>query len=441
MKKIVIIVLILAILLSVIVYFVITSLGRRPTDSNQQITLNFYGLWEQPDLIQPAIDLYQQQNPNVKINYVFQSSRNYRSRVQAKLSAKQEGKPEEAPDVFMIHNTWLPMFTKLNMVSEMPNSVMSVDEYNKTFYPIAKDSFVKNNKAYAMPIAVDGLALFYNEDLFAEAGLNPPKDWNEFISTAVRLTKKDEQGRIIQSGAAIGATGNVHHWSDIVGLLFKQESGANLEKPNDQFGANVVNFYTSFVTKKDRQVWDLSMGPSTDVFAAGQVAMYFGPSWRIQEIREKNPQLKFKTVPVPQLPGKNVGWGTFWALSVASSSMNQVEAWKFLKFLTSAETEQLLYTTAAQKRLIGQPYSRVDLKSKLEQDPQAGSFVTQGPSYQSWYLASMTHDQDLNDNIIKYYEDALNSVLNGSDAQGALGTTAKGIEQVLGNLQKTTPAQ
>ena len=142
MKKIVIIVLIAAVLLSVLVYFLITGLGRRTSDSNQQITLNLYGLWEQPDLLQPAIDLYQQQNPNVKVNYVFQSSRNYRSRVQAKISARQEGKQEEAPDIFMIHNTWLPMFTKLNMVAELLNSVMSVDDYTKIFYPIAKESFI-----------------------------------------------------------------------------------------------------------------------------------------------------------------------------------------------------------------------------------------------------------------------------------------------------------
>ena len=99
--------------------------------------------------------------------------------------------------------------------------------------------------------------------------------------------------------------------------------------------------------------------------------------------------------------------------------------------MTSAETEKLLYREAAKTRLYGLPYSRVDLQKELINDPLVGAFVAQGPYYKSWYLNSTTRDQGLNDEMIKYYEDAVNGVFNNSDPQSVLSVTSKGIQQVL----------
>lgn len=430
MKKIIILVIVLALVLGIGFYFVSTRfLSQQQAPSDENITLTVYSLWENAELVKPVIEQYQAQRPNVKIDYRYQSSINYRSRVQAQIDAGQ------GPDIFLIHNTWLPIFTRGNYLAPIPSAVMSESDYDKIFYPVAKESFSKDGKIYAMPLEIDGISLFINEDMFAEAGVQPPTDWLTFTDTAVKLTKKDETGRITQAGAAIGATGNVDHWSDLIGLLFKQQAGADLEHPANQSGADVLRFYTNFVLDPNRKVWDMSLPPSTQSFASGRVAMYFGPSWRAHEIRLANPQLKFKTVPVPQLSRKTVGWATYWAYAVSAKSAHPDVAWEFVEYLTSAEVEKSLYQTASNARLFGQPYSRIDLGPELRDDPLVGSFVNQGPSYTYWYLASNTFDQDLNDKMIKYYEDALNATLGGADPLNALTTTEKGVQQVLNDLK------
>ena len=50
---------------------------------------------------------------------------------------------------------------------------------------------------------------------------------------------------------------------------------------------------------------------------------------------------------------------------------------------------------------------------------------------QTWFLASRTFDNGLNDKIIKYYEDAVNAMVNGTSASKALVATEQGIDQVL----------
>lgn len=430
MKKIIIGVVVLAIILGIVFWrfgFSFLPFLNNNNPENQQITLNMWGLWEDESLLKPAIDAYLAKNSNVKIIYTKNNSNNYRTRVQTQILQGESG-----PDIFMIHNSWIPMFIKSNALVTLPESIMSLQNFNTTFYPIAQETLVRNNQIYALPVEIDGLALYYNEDLLSQAGVVVPKTWDEFTQAAIALTEKDPlTGKINIAGAAMGATGNVDHFSDIIGLLYLQQRGANLEQPATDAGADVIRFYTDFIRNPNKKVWDLGFEPSTQAFYSGKLAFYFAPSWRAHELRAANSELKFKTAPVPHLPGRDINWATFWAFSVSAKSTRQEEAWKFLQFLTSAEAEKLMYQEAANIRLFGQPYSRVDLGKEIENDPVAGSIILQAPNYKSWYLSSNTFDQGLNDEMIKYFEDAINATLQGSDPKRALETTALGVQQTL----------
>lgn len=430
MRKWIIIVLIVALVLGVIFYLLTTTLLKKQAPKEGPLTLTVWGLWEPDDFIKGAIDDYQAKNPNITIKYEFQNSLNYRSRLQTQLPEGQ------GPDVFMIHNTWLPMFLKNGNLASLPSTIMTDADYSKTFYPIAKQSFGQDNKIYALPMEVDGLAMFYNEDILKAAGIEVPQTWVDFAQDAVKLTVIDPTDHQIKTaGAALGTTNNVDHWSDILGLLFLQQMiqypNENIAHPNTKKGAEVLRFFTQFANSPTTKTWDQNMEPSTQAFYEGKLAFYFGPSWRALDIRTANPQLKFKVAPMPQLSNKIVNWGTFWGFGVSSYTSHQTAAWQFLQYLTSAETEKMLYRQAADARLFGQPYSRVDLQTELVNDPIVGAFVIQAPTYQSWYLTSSTKDQGLDDEMIKYFEDAVNATNQGNDPQGTLDTTAKGVTQTL----------
>lgn len=415
--------------------------------------LAIWGLWEDEAMLKPAFDEYKKTHPNLNIKYEFQSSLNYRSRSQTKIGADQ------GPDILMIHATWVPMFLKSNSLAPAPSEVVPMDTFMKEFNPVVVDDFtnykvledqiarnpaikdkakalqeqfVKNGKIYGMPRGIDGLGMYVNMDILQNIGGQVPSTWNEFKDTAYKATVTQD-GVIQTSGAAIGLTGNVDHWSDILGLLFMQQPGANITAPNDQNGADVVKFYTDFVRNKDQKTWDSTMPPSTQSFASGKVLFYFAPSWRAHELRQLNPNLNFKVYPVPQLANKKVGWANYWGYSVSSRSKFQKDAWELVKFLTSKEIQSKLYQQAASgnNRLFGLPYADVNLQQQLTEDPLVGAFVAQGPYYKSWYLSSDTKDQGINDEMIKYFEDAVNASANGADPRGTLDTTKKGIDQVL----------
>jgi len=419
--------------------------------SKKEETVTWWGLWEDEAVVASTITSYQSQNPNIKINYIKQSKEDYRERLTNAL-AKGTG-----PDIFTIHNTWVPMFK--NDLDQIPNSVVSAVDYPKIYYPVAVSDLSLGSGFVGIPTGFDSLALFINEEIFNTQGKATPKTWDELRQTATELTIKDENGVIQQAGVALGRTENVDHWPEILALMMLQ-NGVKMTQPDlcsslggseagssteSCPGADALSFFSLFATVD--QVWDETLPPSTIAFSGGKLAMYFGPSWRVFEIKQQNPNLKFKVVPVPQLPKDtpnqpDVAYASYWAIGVSKRSQVKSTAWDFVKSLSSSESLQKMYTAAASQRLFGEIYPRVDMASLLTADPMASVFVAQAPAAKSWYLASRTFDgpTGINTQIAKYFEDAVNTVNKGTTAKDALQTVTQGVNQVLTTYGLVNPA-
>lgn len=397
--------------------------ANRQAKPPENITLTYWGLWEPNQAIQSVFTAFESQFTGVKVNYVQQSHKEYRERLQAAI---QRG---EGPDVFRYHNTWVPMLK--NELASIPKSVMSASEFEKTFYPITQKDLMLSGNYVGIPLEFDGLALYYNQTIFKNANKTPPTTWEELRQLASSLTLRDEENRIIRGGAALGTTNNVDHWSDILALMMLQNA-ANPANPQGELAEDSLAFYTIF--KKTDLVWDETMPPSTVAFANEKVAMMIAPSWRAFDIKNLNPNLQFATVPVPQLPNTSVYWASYWVEGVSKKTTTDKQqlAWDLLNFLSQPENLRIFYNQAKDLRLFGEPYSRVDMASELENDPIVGAYLSTAKNAQSWWLSGWTHDNGLNDRIIKYYEDAVNAIsLQGSSPKRALETTSEGVVQVL----------
>ena len=385
------------------------------------ITLKYWGLWEPENLMAEVISDYQQVHPNITVQYLRQSPKDYRERLQSSL-AKGDG-----PDIFRWHNTWLPML-KTDLAS-IPDTVYSPNEFDTTFYPIVKKDAFFNGNYYGLPLMFDTLVLYINEDIFQSGStLKIPTTWDNLRQAAYKLTVRDERGNPTRAGIALGTAANVDNFSDIIGLMILQ-NGGNPGKPDTEAVISAIKFYTLFATQ-DRS-WSDQLPNSTYAFAAAKTAMMIAPSWRALEVKAISPQLNFKLYPVPQLPGTNISWATYWLEGVSKKSVNSAAAWEFVKYLNSREVLTKMYNFAAKTRLFGEPYPRQDMASLLQTDPFLGAVLSQALSAQSWPLSSRTFDNGLNDKLIKYYEDAINSYLNNQPEKEITQKLTQGVTQVL----------
>jgi len=396
---------------------------------SKPVTLTYWGLWEEEAFLKPAIDEYKKTHPQVEIVYTKQSPKQYRERLQAAITRG------EGPDIFRFHNTWVPMLK--DDLAPAGKTGYQASEIEQTFYPVVKDDLVIGGKVYGAPMMFDGLGLYYNEDLLKAASITPPTSWDDLRKAALALTVKDNTGQIITAGAALGTANNIEHFSDILGVMLLQ-NGADLKNPITKEAVDALAFYRLFA-EKPNEVWNNTLDNSILAFANGRVAFIFAPSWQALTIKQLNPNLKFQIVPIPQLPGTNITWAAYWVEGVSAKSKYQDEAWEFLKYLTSKQTLTTIYTetTKAKERPFGEPYARVDLAQTLINDPYAGAYIRQAPTAKSFFLASRTYDNGLNDRMIKYLEDAVNSLDKGVANQAALETAASGFTQVLNSFGGT----
>lgn len=447
----IVVVLLIVTVFAALGYFIYSYLiNKRPP--TKEITLTYWGLWESKENIQPIIDAYQKENPNVTINYEERSPEYYFETLLSRL-----GK-ETGPDIVRIHNSWVgPLTVKLTPV---PATIYDEATYEKTFYEVVQNTLQVNGSYYGLPLEFDGLALVYNESLFTAAGIkDPPKTWEEFRETAKKLTKYEEVEeagvkvtKMTQAGAAFGYSHNVDHFSDILGLLMAQngvqfvdETGIvafdkTISPDGRNLGAEALTFYSLFA-KGDDIVWNKDWVSAYDAFVSGKLAMMFAPSWRVLSILEANKNLKVKVAVVPQIPlsedeTTDINWGTYWVEAVSKTAKDQATAWDFLKFMTEKEQMVKIFTLAGEKRIFGEPYSRQDLYSTLSSDPYLASYVESADTATSWSMCSRTYDAVFNDEIIVSFAKAVETVNNGGSAETAIKQAALEAKTVYTNLQK-----
>lgn len=412
--------------------------------SSKTVTVTYWGLWENSSVLQGIISDFENKNPNIKINYKENNKTDYRTRLAGRL-LKDPGS-EEVPDIFRIHSSWLPMFR--DNISPVPSATLTALNFEEDFYDVYKKDLKMGNSYYAVPLMYDGLVLFYNKDLIQKGGVELPKTWWDLKTSASKLTVRDQNDNIEIAGVAMGLTDNVDHWSDILGLLLKQ-NGADILKTKKSADDNkkiedVLSYYINFYRDEDRP-WDENQPSSTDLFASGKLAFYIAPSWRVFNLDEKNPNIPFEITSIPQLPITDTGnltnihWATYWVEAVNSKSKHQAEAWKFLEFLASKESLQKMYAAASDTRRFGEIYPRKSLGESLKNNSKLKPFIDSAESKftESGYLSSRTFDGGgINSDFNKYFGDAINSIVkNNVDSETVMITLNNGLDQIIQKYQ------
>ncbi|MBP9719486.1 MAG: extracellular solute-binding protein, partial [Candidatus Levybacteria bacterium] len=235
---------------------------------DEKVTLTYWGLWEDPKIMQGLINDFQKENPNITIKYEQQDVKQYKERLETRI------KNGNGPDMFRFHNSWVPEIS--DIVAPLPESVITPDEFKKVYYPVMQNDLTKNGALYGIPLQIDTLALFTNTEMFEAASLQPPTNWEDFGKDARILTVKDEEGKIKTAGAALGTYDNITHAPDILSLLFVQ-NGANIYDlaSTAQASSDTLSYYTEYASGGSN-VWDDTLDPSLLAFSKGNLAMYIG---------------------------------------------------------------------------------------------------------------------------------------------------------------------
>lgn len=287
----------------------------------------------------PIVEAFNELYPNVTIDIQHLP---WSGRYEKMLTAIAGG---EAPNVVYLNDFQVPLFASTDNLVPM-TELYTMDELNAMYTEGSLNAISYDGVVYAMPILQNSLGYMYNVDLFVEAGLdpdNPPTTWDELKEAAVKLTKTDANGEIVQAGIRY----DLNRPSPITSIMnFVWQAGGDILDENgnviinSEASAIALNYVKSLFDEGYAQKSNMTGGGFE--FASGKVGIELDvePNKVVQTFTA-NPDLNFKVGPI--LTGeKKVGQVTVGSYAMFSKADNREATIAWVKFLTSAENTKTI---------------------------------------------------------------------------------------------------
>lgn len=391
------------------------------------VTLTYWRTIDSAKALTPIIEDFKRLHPNVDIKLTVVPHAEYATKLSSAVSAGN------LPDIFSVPDSEAGSYKQYSSIA--PETVFTASSYTKTFASQLARDLNTDKGPWALSYSMSTLGLFYNQRLLDEAGVKPPKNWNEIETVSRQLTRKNGND-ISQSGLAMG-TPAVSQATDIESILMMQNGAQMTDQPPTKAtfdlpdksgylaGVKAAQFYASFATPgKANYSWSDALGGSMEAFAKEKTAMMVSYPFYANDINTLNPSLEYKTASLPQVNSKNpINMSSYWAEIVSNKSQNSEIAWDFLRF--SSTREELNKFSIATSR----PASRLDLAKAQEDDQLIGPFASQVRSAANWYRGNYQNTEAI-------FTDMNHAILKGFDATTAVRSAALRVSQEIARSQK-----
>lgn len=397
---------------SIVVFgFGCKGMSQEQKQAVQPVELDYWTVYNNVDQLKKFAREYEQRRGYVDINIKKVRYDQFQREFVEALA------DDVAPDIVSIHSPWLqeqskrlsPMPGSVNVASlqtdsglgggttvqQFTNPMPSTRQVERNFVNTVSNNVIIDGEVYGLPLAIDTLALYYNEDLLDKAGVaQPPETWQDLQQAVQKSTKFDSAGNIIQSGLAMGASENINNYFDVLSMLMMQ-SGATLaqdqritfanqisDNPINHPTAQALRFYTDFA-KENKEVysWNSQQESALDSFVRGNSVFYVGFSHVRDEINNRAPQMNVEVASLPQLnPSDPKNVANFWVESVVKNSENKNEAWDFVRFMSQPENIQEYLSVVKQPTPL-----RSQIESQKQGMPEVAPFLENILVAKSWY--------------------------------------------------------
>lgn len=210
-------------------------------------------------------------------------------------------------DVIFGEIDWVPGLVDAGLAAPI-GDILSASFIND-FYADVLKSFEVGGKPYGIPLYVSPYVLYYNKDLFSQAGLDPakpPKTFDEMLGYAEKLSLlKDAQGNKVyafgQTTASVPVSG-----ASLNALVFNfggQVLDAKGALAIDNKGFRDAFAMVQLLDQKGYNPQNAKLKDLRNLFALGQLAMYYDQSWGFNGVKSINADAQRFTASAEPLKG------------------------------------------------------------------------------------------------------------------------------------------
>ncbi len=299
------------------------------------LQLSFWGSDLDSQVYQQRVDQFTAANPDIAVELVYIPS-DYSQKVQTMIAGGT------APDILQLAED-IHSYSSKGQIIPLDDFIAQdqidlQERYGATGGLTA--AYSRDGKLYAMPDRGGALILYYNKDMFDQAGVaypTPEWTWADFLDAAQKLTVRDGD-TVTQYGFAAGGW-----WPWWMSFIY-QNGGAVLDASgqpvvNSPEAVEAIQFYNDLVynykvAPSPEDYANLGTNSPDPLFAQGKVAMSMTGFWGIGGLKDAT----FNWDIAPLFQNKQPATVLFGSgLAISKDAENPAAAWKLIEYLTSEE--------------------------------------------------------------------------------------------------------
>lgn len=319
-----------------------SSAPSASASSGEKVTLTFQNIYVDPNTptyktAHQIVDQYQKDHPNIKIEFDSLNTDQQKQKLKTQANAK------EIPDITMVNPAaQMKPFVDANLFVPL-NDVVEKNGLKDTYQSGLLDYYSFNGNVYALPDGNNIEVVYYNKDLFAQAGIsNPPTTFDELLADVKALKEK---------GIIPMAIGEKDTWTGsfiFMNILLRTNGGPGFLKDvvdgkktfEDPAFVDAVSKFQDLIQAGafEEGATSLDVDTGRSLFTSGKAAMYMLGSWETGTIDASEVGPKVAAFQFPTVGGKGdpnqfmLAPGT--AFAIAANSKHIEEAKDFLNYFT-----------------------------------------------------------------------------------------------------------
>ncbi|MDR3144698.1 MAG: extracellular solute-binding protein, partial [Treponema sp.] len=328
--------------------FVFAAGGKQDGGGGAAKTVTLYTWWSESERTtgEALVADFLASHPRLKVEENYIPYNEYHSKLNTMMAA------DNAPDVFYqteaLINEWGEKGACADLYPYFSKAGIDPDRFH-----VASALFKTGNHLWGISPSIVTTCLFYNKELFRQAGVTPPPDsatnpwtWEQFVDAAKKLTK-DANGYtpndpgfnydlIVQYGA-VAPTDSSWKWLALLyaaGTTLYKENGTALEIVGP-VGTDMIQKIAN-LSLVNRVAPTFAMTQSnafsslSTLLMNGQLAMFIGGTFQHPDFSNEKFDVGLAQIPSVSGKGNNMAWASGFQLRPNASQ----EAFELLHYLT-----------------------------------------------------------------------------------------------------------